>query len=82
MLQHQQEDLLNFGQLIVALGTGSLMATHNLQKSLELIGRQYSPDVKNVTMYLLSKPNTFKNVDELLSIMGPRILHEINNAHL
>lgn len=58
------------------------MSTHNLPKALELVSRQYSPDVKNVVMYLLSKPSSFKNVDELLGIMGPRILHEINNAHL
>ncbi|KAI9000236.1 kinase-like domain-containing protein [Gaertneriomyces semiglobifer] len=79
--QHQQEDLLHFGQLIVALACGSLAAVHNLPKSIEFIVRHNSMDMKNVILYLLSKPNAYKCIDDVVTMIGPRILHEINSAH-
>ena len=82
LLHYQQEDLLQFGQLVVSLAVGSLAAIHNLSKSLELIGGHFSLDLKNVILYLLSKPSSFKSVDDVITMIGPRILHEINNAHL
>ncbi|KAI8819981.1 kinase-like domain-containing protein [Fimicolochytrium jonesii] len=78
---HQQEDLLHFGQLIVALACGSLAAVHNLSKSIEYIVRHYSADMKNVILYLLSKPSQYKTIDDVVTMIGPRILHEINSAH-
>ncbi|KNC98622.1 hypothetical protein, variant 1 [Spizellomyces punctatus DAOM BR117] len=78
---HQQEDLLHFGQLIVALACGSLAAVHNLPKSIEYIVRHYSVDMKNVILYLLSKPSSYKSIDDVVTMIGPRILHEINSAH-
>ncbi|KAI9203946.1 uncharacterized protein BJ171DRAFT_507112 [Polychytrium aggregatum] len=80
-VQHQQEDLLHLGQLIVALCCGALGAVHNLAQSVEYIGRQYSADVRNVIMYLLSKPTTFKSIDDVITMMGPRLLTEINSAY-
>ncbi|KAJ1565039.1 PAB-dependent poly(A)-specific ribonuclease subunit 3, partial [Nowakowskiella sp. JEL0078] len=78
---HQQEDLLRFGQLILVLACGSLNAVHNLQKSVDHVGRQYSSDFKNVLLYLLSKPSPLKTIDDVIAMIGPRILHEINNSH-
>ncbi|TPX51602.1 hypothetical protein SeMB42_g00074 [Synchytrium endobioticum] len=77
----QQDDLFHFGQLIVACACGSLGSVHNLPKSLEHIGRHYSPDMKNVVAYLLSKPTMAKTIDDVVLMIGPRILHEINSAH-
>ncbi|KAJ3013776.1 PAB-dependent poly(A)-specific ribonuclease subunit 3 [Thoreauomyces humboldtii] len=77
----KQEDLLHFGQLIVALACGSLAAVHNLPKSIEYIVRHYSMDMKNVILYLLSKPSNYKSIDDVVTMIGPRILHEINSAH-
>ncbi|KAJ3170528.1 PAB-dependent poly(A)-specific ribonuclease subunit 3 [Geranomyces variabilis] len=79
--QYQQEDLLHFGQLIVALACGSLHAIHNLPKSIDHIVRHNSIDLKNVILYLLSKPSSYKSVDDVVTMIGPRILHEINSAH-
>ncbi|KAJ3092231.1 PAB-dependent poly(A)-specific ribonuclease subunit 3 [Quaeritorhiza haematococci] len=78
---YQQDDLLHFGQLIVALACGSLASVHNLPKSIEYISRQYSADLKNVVLYLLSKPSNYKTIDDVITMIGPRILHEINSAH-
>ncbi|KAJ3300231.1 PAB-dependent poly(A)-specific ribonuclease subunit 3 [Borealophlyctis nickersoniae] len=77
----QQEDLLHFGQLIVALACGSLGAVHNLPKSIDYIVRHYSVDLKNVMLYLLTKPSHYKTIDDVITMIGPRILHEINSAH-
>lgn len=53
----QQEDLTMFGRLLFALCCSSVMATSgtNFQKSLDVMGRLYSPDVKNVALFLINK---------------------------
>ncbi|RKO90190.1 hypothetical protein BDK51DRAFT_28582, partial [Blyttiomyces helicus] len=78
---YQQDDLLHFGQLVVALACGSLGAVHNLPKSVDYIVRHYSVDMKNIILYLLSKPSSYKTIDDVIFMIGPRILHEINSAH-
>ncbi|KAI9325132.1 hypothetical protein BDR26DRAFT_879981 [Obelidium mucronatum] len=80
-LQFQQDDLVNFGRLIVSLACGSLAAVHNLPKSLEYISRQYSIDLKNVILLLLSKRSNYKSIDEVLTMIMPRILQEANSAN-
>lgn len=77
---HQQEDLLSFGKLIVALACNSIQSSINLPQSFEYLSRFYSPDLKNVALYLLSKPSATKNIDEVFKLVGPRILHEANSA--
>ncbi|GAA5881277.1 hypothetical protein JCM5296_007501 [Sporobolomyces johnsonii] len=77
---YQQDDLLSFGKLIIALSCGSPSAVHNLPKSVDHISRMYSPDLKNVVLYLLSKPGPRKTVDEVLALMGPRVVDELNSS--
>ncbi|KAJ3028730.1 UNVERIFIED_CONTAM: PAB-dependent poly(A)-specific ribonuclease subunit 3 [Siphonaria sp. JEL0065] len=81
VIQFQQDDLVNFGRLIVALACGSLAAVHNLPKSLEYISRQYSIDLKNVILLLLSKRSNYKSIDEVLTMIMPRVLQEANSAN-
>lgn len=76
----QQDDLLAFGKLIIALACGSTQAVHNLPKSVDHISRMYSPDLKNVVLYLLSKPGPRKTIEEVLALMGPRIVDELNSS--
>ncbi|CAG8536238.1 2113_t:CDS:10 [Paraglomus brasilianum] len=78
---YQQEDLLSFGQLLVSLACHPHASNHNLQKSIDFISRQYSPDLKNVILYLLSNPSPVKSIDDVVAMIGPRLLHEINSAH-
>ncbi|KAI9478636.1 MAG: hypothetical protein EXX96DRAFT_571669 [Benjaminiella poitrasii] len=78
VVRQQQEDLLSFGKLLVALACNSLQAFHDPAQSFEYINRYYSTDLKNVILYLLSKPLPTKNIDEVVVMIGPRILHEIN----
>lgn len=77
---HQQDDLLAFGKLIIALACGSTQAVHNLPKSVDHISRMYSPDLKNVVLYLLSKPGPRKTIEEVLALMGPRVVDELNSS--
>jgi PAB-dependent poly(A)-specific ribonuclease subunit 3 len=76
--RQQQEDLLSFGKLMIALACNSLQSFTDLAQSFEHIARFYSPDFKNLILYLLSKPQPNKNIDEVIVMIGPRILHEIN----
>ncbi|CAO3616932.1 unnamed protein product [Mucor hiemalis] len=80
LVVHQQEDLLSFGKLIVALACNSMQSSVNLPQSFEYLSRFYSPDLKNVALYLLSKPSSTKGIDEVFRLVGPRMLHEVNSA--
>lgn len=53
---------------------------HNLPKSVDHISRMYSPDLKNVVLYLLSKPGPRKTIEEVLALMGPRVVDELNSS--
>ncbi|KAK4052283.1 PAB-dependent poly(A)-specific ribonuclease subunit 3 [Microbotryomycetes sp. JL221] len=75
---YQHDDLLAFGKLVVALACGSNTAIHNLPKSIDHIARTCSPDLKNFVLYLLSKPGPRKTIDEALSLMGSRVVEELN----
>jgi len=80
-LHYQQEDLLHFGQLIVSLACGSNVAIQNLSSSIDYISRHHSLDLKSVILYLLSKPSPMKNIDDILSMTGSRVLQELDNTN-
>ncbi|GAN02516.1 poly(A)-specific ribonuclease [Mucor ambiguus] len=82
---HQQEDLLSFGKLIVSLACNSPTPTNataatSVMPSFEYMSRFYSPDLKNVAYYLLGKPALLKSIDEVFTMIGPRLLHELNSS--
>lgn len=77
---YQQEDLLSFGKLIISLACGSPSAVHNLPKSVDHISRMYSPDLKNVVLYLLSKPGPRKTIEEVMTLMSVRVVDELNSS--
>lgn len=80
----QQEDLIQFGKLLVSLCCGTTAAAanvhhpNNLAASLESIQATYSPDVKLIIMYLLGKPGPGKGIDDVLVMLGPRLLNEFD----
>ncbi|KAJ9114415.1 hypothetical protein QFC20_001558 [Naganishia adeliensis] len=75
---YQQDDLLNFGKLLVSLCCGSTAAVHALSPALDHIQANYSPDFKSIIMYLIGKPSPTKSIDDILVMMGPRILNEFD----
>ncbi|KAF9516648.1 hypothetical protein BS47DRAFT_619910 [Hydnum rufescens UP504] len=74
----QQDDLINFGRLVFALCCHSVAPVTNLTKALEVLSRHYSPDMKNVALFLISKPAPGKVIDQLLEMFGTRLLTEMN----
>lgn len=74
----QQDDLLNFGKLLVSLCCGSTAAVHAIPLALDHIQATYSPDFKSMIMYLIGKPSPTKSIDDILVMMGPRILNEFD----
>jgi PAB-dependent poly(A)-specific ribonuclease subunit 3 len=55
-------------------------ARHDLPESFEYLSRFYTPDLKNVALYLLGKPFPTKAIDHVITMIGPRILHEMNSS--
>ncbi|KAI7869647.1 hypothetical protein BDF14DRAFT_1779057 [Spinellus fusiger] len=76
--RHQQEDLLAFGKTMLVLACQSIHAVQNLAQSFEFITKVYSPDLKNTILYLLSQPMPTKTIDEVVSLIAPHILQQIN----
>nr|XP_018265297.1 PAB-dependent poly(A)-specific ribonuclease subunit PAN3 [Kwoniella dejecticola CBS 10117]OBR87455.1 PAB-dependent poly(A)-specific ribonuclease subunit PAN3 [Kwoniella dejecticola CBS 10117] len=75
---YQQEDLVSFGKLIISLCCDFFQPGQHPALPLDHIQRNYSPDVKTLVMFLISKPSPMKSVDEAIKIMGPRILNELD----
>ena len=53
----QQEDMTMFGRVVFALCCNNVAAAtgQNFQKSLEIMGRHYSSEIKGVALFLISK---------------------------
>ena len=56
----QQEDMMMLGKLIFVLACNNTNAINNLAKSVEVLGRHYSPDMKQLAIYLISSPSPHK----------------------
>jgi PAB-dependent poly(A)-specific ribonuclease subunit 3 len=52
----QQEDLTMFGRLLLTLCCGNTAVMNSPQKALEIIGRQYSLELRDVALFLITKP--------------------------
>ncbi|WVR04775.1 hypothetical protein IAU60_001787 [Kwoniella sp. DSM 27419] len=75
---YQQEDLVSFGKLIISMCCDFFQPGQHPNIPLEHIQRNYSADVRNLVIFLISKPSPVKNIDEALKLMGPRILNELD----
>lgn len=53
LMQHQQDDLMALGRLMMALATLNLAAANNATKSLDTMGKLYGPDIKNAVWWLV-----------------------------
>ncbi|KAJ4464815.1 hypothetical protein C8R41DRAFT_859292 [Lentinula lateritia] len=82
MVALQHDDLQQFGRLIFALCCNNLQATTNgnFQKSLEIISKTYSHDVKNIALFLISKNHPHKNISTVFEMISGRLLTEFDDA--
>lgn len=81
MISHfQQEDLTDFGKLLLALACRSLIAVHqdNLATSIDLMARTYSNDIRNLIRYLLSTQR--RHLSELMPMIGARFYTQLDAA--
>ncbi|KAK7441741.1 PAB-dependent poly(A)-specific ribonuclease subunit 3 [Stygiomarasmius scandens] len=78
----QLEDLTMFGRLIFALCCNNASATTNgnFQKSLEIMGRLYSPEIKTLGLFLISKSHPNKNINAVFEMIGTRVVNELDDA--
>ncbi|KAK7055351.1 PAN2-PAN3 deadenylation complex subunit PAN3 [Favolaschia claudopus] len=78
----QQDDLTMFGRLLFALCTGNVMASSggNFQKSLEVMGRLYSPEIKAVALFLVNKGGPHKSIGQLLEMISSKVAAEMGDA--
>lgn len=89
LIQHfQQEDLLLFGRLCLALATNTLSAfsqQDNLQEYLDLIPRTYSNDLKNLITYLITfkstNPNKPRSIDDIMPMIGARFYMQLDHLY-
>jgi PAB-dependent poly(A)-specific ribonuclease subunit 3 len=59
-----------------------MAAVQNLVKSVEYLGSRYSVDMKNLVVYLLSKPTSVSpTIEELMSMLSGRMVHELDNLY-
>lgn len=80
----QQEDLVAFGKVVLALACNSLVAVQreNLQTSLELVARNYSADLRNLILYLLSNQSRNRNINDIMPMIGARFYTQLDAAQM
>ncbi|KAI8972607.1 hypothetical protein BD414DRAFT_216902 [Trametes punicea] len=76
----QQDDLTMLGALVIQLCNNSTSVMNNLQKALDVVGRNYSADLKSVVLFLISKPGSHKTIGQLFDMIGSRLLTELDEA--
>ncbi|ORY21333.1 kinase-like domain-containing protein [Naematelia encephala] len=74
----QQEDLVSFGKLIMHLTCEFFQPGQHPSGPLDHITRHYSPDVKNIVLFLISKPQPSKSIDDAIRLSGMRMLNELD----
>ncbi|KAJ3997263.1 hypothetical protein F5050DRAFT_1753432 [Lentinula boryana] len=78
----QHDDLQHFGRLIFALCCHNPQATTNgnFQKSLEIISKTYSHDVKSIALFLISKNHPHKNISTVFEMISSKLSMELDDA--
>jgi len=83
---YQQEDLLALGKLILALACNSMLALQrdNVPTSMDIINKNYSADLRNLIVYLLSTSQTtrVKTIQEVMPMIGARFFSQLEAATL
>ena len=64
--------MVSLGRIVLALSCNSFIAIQreNLQQSMELVTSNYSTDLRNLIMYLLTNPQRVKSVNDLMPMIG------------
>ncbi|EEC12422.1 PAB-dependent poly(A)-specific ribonuclease subunit PAN3, putative [Ixodes scapularis] len=81
---YQQEDLVSLGKLVLALACNTMAAIQreNLQQSMELVSRNYSADLRNLILYLLSSPPRTHSINDIMPMIGARFYTQLDAAQM
>ncbi|XP_025085760.1 PAN2-PAN3 deadenylation complex subunit Pan3-like isoform X2 [Pomacea canaliculata] len=80
----QQEDLMGLGRIVLALACNTALALQqqNMAHALEFVQRNYSPDLKNLILYLLNNQNRPRTVNDIMPMIGARFFTQLDTAQL
>ncbi|XP_058438491.1 PAN2-PAN3 deadenylation complex subunit PAN3 isoform X7 [Marmota monax] len=84
MAQYQQADLISLGKVVLALACNSLagIQRENLQEAMELVTINYSSDLKNLILYLLTDQNRMRSVNDIMPMIGARFYTQLDAAQM
>jgi PAB-dependent poly(A)-specific ribonuclease subunit 3 len=69
-----------FGRLLFALCCNNTAVMNSPQKALGILGRQYSTELSDVALFLISKPGQHKNIGQIFEMITGRVLAEMDEA--
>ncbi|KAI9710066.1 MAG: hypothetical protein M1812_007530 [Candelaria pacifica] len=78
----QQDDLTQFGRLILSISSNNPAALHNIPKAMELLSRHYTSHLKDCVVWLLgpSQPQGHKNLDNYISAISGHVIAVFDNT--
>jgi Pan3 Pseudokinase domain len=78
----QFDDMFNIGRIVLCLACQNASALERLGESIDLVGRRYSADLKNLLMVLLNKPKNVKppSVVNISSLISHRIVGALQSS--
>ncbi|XP_035287933.1 PAN2-PAN3 deadenylation complex subunit PAN3 isoform X3 [Anguilla anguilla] len=84
MAQYQQADLISLGKVVLALACNSLagIQRENLQKAMELVSINYSSDLKNLILYLLTEQSRLRSVNDIMPMIGARFYTQLDASQM
>ncbi|KAL4657397.1 PAB-dependent poly(A)-specific ribonuclease subunit 3-like [Arapaima gigas] len=82
--QYQQADLILLGKVVLALACNSLagIQRENLQKAMELVSINYSSDLKNLILYLLTDQTRLRSVNDIMPMIGARFYTQLDASQM
>ncbi|XP_077480481.1 PAN2-PAN3 deadenylation complex subunit PAN3 [Stigmatopora argus] len=84
MPQYQQADLVLLGKVVLALACNSPagIQRENLQKAMELVSINYSSDLKNLILYLLTEQSRLRSVNDIMPMIGARFYTQLDASQM
>ena len=70
--------MISFGKLILSMACDFFSPSQHPAPFIDHVARNYSPDLKNVVLFLLSKPQLAKSIDDVIRMQGLRMLNELD----
>ena len=81
LAQLQRKDLVNFGLVILSVGSGTADAGANFARSMDLFKRFFKPELQNAVVWLYSAmQNQEKTIDQFVTLIANQMITAFNGA--